>query len=169
MALPPIYDPEAVKPMEEELHLVGVKSLRTPEEVEQVLAEPGTTMLIVNSVCGCAAGGARPGVMISLQNGTIPDRMVTVFAGVDRDAVECARSHLTGVMPSSPCIALFKNGEPVHVLERGHIEQMDATAVAGSLAGAYDKHCRADGPSIPAEQFAKIQMHQQCGSNIPIL
>jgi putative YphP/YqiW family bacilliredoxin len=169
MALPPIYDPEAVKPMEEELHRVGVRSLRTPEEVDEAISPAGTALVVINSVCGCAAGGARPGVMVALQCEKIPDRLTTVFAGVNRDAVEQARSHMPGVMPSSPCIALFKNGDPVHVLERRHIEMMDASSVAEHLCQAFLEHCDAAGPSIPAEEFKRIIPVDQCGSNIPLI
>src|SRR5687768_13008027 len=113
-----MYDREAVKPMWEELTKVGVESLTTAEEVEAALGEKkGTVLLIVNSVCGCAAGGARPGAMLSLQNDKIPDRSVTVFAGVDREAVDAARAHLAPIPPSSPFIALFKDGELVHALQ----------------------------------------------------
>ncbi len=169
MPLPPIYDPEAIKPMEEELHRVGVKSLRSAKEVDQAINEQGTTLLVVNSVCGCAAGGARPGVMLSLQNVKIPDRMATVFAGVDRDAVNQARALMGDIPPSSPCIALFKDGKPVHVLERRHIEQMDAHRVAGDLKSAFDEHCSAQGPSIPPEEFERIVPVQQCGSDVPLV
>ncbi len=165
----PLYDPEAVRPMFEELEHVGVRSLHTPEEVDEVLNEKeGTTLVIVNSVCGCAAGGARPGVTKALQHKTIPDRYVTVFAGVDRAAVEQARGYMTGVMPSSPAIALFKDGELVHMLERHHIERMDANAVAFNLSAAFDKFCSKQGPSVSPEVYAKLQPEQQCGSSIPL-
>ena len=109
MALPPIYDPEAVAPMWQELAAVGVEPLTTAEQVDELLgAGSGSVFVIVNSVCGCAAGQARPGAMLALQNSAIPDRYVTVFAGVDREAVERARGYMTGYPPSSPCMALFK-------------------------------------------------------------
>lgn len=166
----PLYDPEAVRPMWEELQRVGVQPLTRPEEVDRVLADPtGTALVVVNSVCGCAAGGARPGVMLSLQNDIIPDRMVTVFAGVDREAVERARGYMSGIAPSSPCIGLFQEGRLVHVLERRHIERMDAGMVAESLQAAYRRFCSAPGPSIPAEDFARLTPHQQCGSSVPRL
>src|SRR5690348_3507410 len=114
MPLPPIYDPEAVAPMWQELAAVGVEPLKTPEQVDQVLKPAtGTALVVVNSVCGCAAGQARPGVMHALQNGVIPDRYVTVFAGVDRDAVERAREYMSPYPPSSPCMGLFKDGKLV--------------------------------------------------------
>lgn len=164
----PLYDPEAVRPMWEELVQVGVQPLHTAAEVDETMAQPGTTLVIVNSVCGCAAGSARPGVMLALQHSTIPDRLTTVFAGMDREAVERARSYMTGIMPSSPAIALFKDGHLVHMLERRHIEMMDVHGVAGNLREAFDKHCTAQGPSIPPNEFAKIDPVNQCGSSIPL-
>jgi putative YphP/YqiW family bacilliredoxin len=169
MPLPPIYDPEACRPMWEELNRVGINSLHTPEEVDAAIDQPGTTLVVVNSVCGCAAGGARPGVMLSLQHTKIPDRLATVFAGVDREAVDQARGHMPEIVPSSPCIAIFKDGKPVHVLERRHIEQMSAEMVASDLARAYEEYCSAAGPSIPADEFAKVAPVQMCGSGIPKL
>ncbi|NUP88234.1 MAG: BrxA/BrxB family bacilliredoxin [Candidatus Sumerlaeia bacterium] len=169
MALPPLYDPEACRPMWEELNRVGVKSLRTPEEVDADVKSPGTALVVVNSVCGCAAGSARPGVMLALQHSRIPDRCTTVFAGVDREAVDQARRLMPEVPPSSPCIALFKDGKPVHVLQRAHIEQMNPAMIADSLSRAFDAHCTAAGPSIPPEEFAKVVPVQQCGSNVPRL
>ncbi len=165
----PYYDPIAVKPMEEELETVGIRPLRTAAEVDQVLEEgEGTTLVVVNSVCGCAAGGARPGVMKALQNRIIPDRLVTVFAGMDHDAVQRAREHMSHIPPSSPCIALFKGGKPVYVLERKHIERMNADRVAEDLSAAFDEYCTTQGPSIPSEKFAKITAIEQCGSSIPL-
>jgi len=149
MPQPPIYDPEAVKPMEVELNRVGVDSLRTPGDVDALLAKEGTALVVINSVCGCAAGGARPGVMLSLQNGKIPGSLGTVFAGVDRDAVDHARSKMPEVMPSSPCIAVFKGGQPVHVLERRHIETMDARMIALFFASDADPHASVRFASCP--------------------
>src|SRR5678815_4180148 len=126
MPLPPIYDPQAVEPLWQELVAVGVDSLTTPEQVDEALStKTGTTMVIVNSVCGCAAGQARPGAMQALQNGIIPDRSVTVFAGVDRDAVETARKHMAGYPPSSPAMGLFKDGKQVFMLQRIDLQQMN--------------------------------------------
>src|SRR4051812_14448585 len=124
MPLPPIYDPEAVKPMWQELAAVGVEPLQTPEQVDEVLKGSGSVLVIVNSVCGCAAGQARPGAMAALQNGVIPDRSITVFAGVDRDAVEAARAHMTAYPPSSPAMGLFKDGKLVFMLQRTDLQQM---------------------------------------------
>ncbi len=104
---------------------------------------------------------------MALQHGTIPDKLTTVFAGVTRAAVEQAGSHMPDTAPSSPCIALFKNGAPVHVLERRHIEIMSAQMVATNLMEAFDMFCQAQGPSIPRDQFEKLQSTQMCGSSIP--
>lgn len=168
MALPPLYDPQAVRPMWEELSKVGVKDVHTPEEIEGVLNEKtGTTLVVVNSVCGCAAGSARPGIAKALQNAKIPDRSVTVFAGVDRDATEVARQAMQGVPPSSPCIALFKDGQLVHMLERRHIEMMNVDILADNLAGAFTEHCANEGPSVPPEVYANTPVVQRCGSSVP--
>jgi bacilliredoxin len=170
MALSPIYDPEAVAPLWQELAAVGVEPLTTPEQVDEALAAgSGTALLIVNSVCGCAAGQARPGAMLALQNAIIPDRSVTVFAGVDRDAVERARQHLTGYPPSSPCIALFKGGALVFMLERTDLQRMNEQQVADALRHAFDAHCAKAGPSIDPETFAKIRPYEGCGSQIPLM
>ena len=142
MPLPPIYDPEAVKPMWQELAAVGVEPLTTPEQVDDLLkASSGTALVIVNSVCGCAAGQARPGAMLALQNNVIPDRSVTVFAGVDRDATERARSYFKGYMPSSPSMALLKDGKVVFMLQRHEIEGRDPQTIAKRITDAFDQHC----------------------------
>jgi putative YphP/YqiW family bacilliredoxin len=170
MALPPIYDPEAVAPMWQELAAVGVEPLTTPEQVDQLLgAGSGSALVIVNSVCGCAAGQARPGAMLALQNPVIPDRSVTVFAGVDRDAVERARAYMTGYPPSSPCMGLFKDGKLVFVLERRDLQQMNEEQVALALRKAFDEHCKAPGPSIDPEKFKQLRPYQGCGSQIPLM
>jgi len=161
------YDLEAVRPMWEELAAVGIQSLKTAQDVDDVLGKGGTALVVVNSVCGCAAGNARPGTMLALQHNKIPDQITTVFAGVDHESVYRAREHMSNVPPSSPCIALFKDKKPVFVLERRHIESMTAQAVAQALTQAFDQHCARNGPSIPPEQFAKIAPVAMCGSNIP--
>lgn len=169
MSLPPIYDPEAVKPMWQELAAVGVEPLTTPEQVDDVLKDDsGTVLVIVNSVCGCAAGSARPGAMLALQHSTIPDRTVTVFAGVDRDAVERAREHMSKYAPSSPSMGLFKDGSLVFMLERTDLQEMDQDQVAAALRGAFEAHCSHTGPSVDAETFAKVQPVHGCGSKIPM-
>jgi putative YphP/YqiW family bacilliredoxin len=169
MALPPIYDPQAVEPLWKELAAVGVEPLTTPEQVDAAVAESGTTLVIVNSVCGCAAGQARPGAMQALQNGVIPDRSVTVFAGVDREAVEQARKHMAGYPPSSPAMGLFKDGKQVFMLQRTDLQQMNQDQVAGALQGAFDQFCSKQGPSVDAETYRKLQPYQGCGSSIPLM
>jgi len=170
MALPPIYDPEAVKPMWQELAAVGVEPLNAPEQVDEALKPgSGTVLVVVNSVCGCAAGQARPGVMLALQNEVIPDRYVTVFAGVDRDAVESAREHMKPYPPSSPSIGLFKDGQLVFILQRHDLQQMNEPQVAQALTQAFAQHCSKRGPSIDAETYKKIRPFQGCGSQIPLM
>ena len=165
---PPMYDEAFVKPLREELVSVGVQELRTAEEVDSVLGqEKGTTLLMVNSICGCAAGSARPGVMLSLQNDKIPDNLVTVFAGQDRAATDRAREYVKGFQPSSPCIVLFKDGEVAGIIERGSIEGRYPQDIAAALKKTYDAHCERQGPSIPREEFEKIVPIQMCGSSIP--
>ena len=137
-----MYPPELTAPMAAELENAGFTSLKSVEEVDQVLNnQEGTTLLMVNSVCGCAAGSARPGVIHALQNEAKPDRVVTVFAGVDFDATKRAREYLLPYPPSSPAIALFKDGKLVHFLERHHIEGRSAQMIAQNLAAAFDMFC----------------------------
>lgn len=170
MALQPIYDPAAVAPMWQELAAVGVEPLTTPEQVDAVLgARAGTVLVIVNSVCGCAAGHARPGAMLALQNAVIPDRYVTVFAGVDRDAVNRAREYMAGYPPSSPSIGLFKDGQQVFMLQRSDLQQMDDEQVATALTQAFQEHCAKAGPSVDRETFRQLQPYRGCGSQIPLL
>ena len=136
-----MYPAELVKPMREDLTIVGFEELHTAEDVNAALAKEGTTLVVVNSVCGCAAANARPGAKMSLQNAKRPDNIVTVFAGVDTEAVNQARQHMIPFPPSSPCMALFKNGELVHMLERHHIEGRPAEMIAENLIDAYNDHC----------------------------
>ncbi|MBK9272392.1 MAG: BrxA/BrxB family bacilliredoxin [Saprospiraceae bacterium] len=137
-----MYPPELVKPMAQELIDSGFKSLRTPVEVEQYLNQSsGTTLLVVNSVCGCAAANARPGAKMSIQNDKKPDQLLTVFAGFDTEATSKAREFLLPYPPSSPCIALFKDGRLVHMLERHHIEGRSAQMIAQNLVGAFNMYC----------------------------
>ena len=168
MALPPIYDPEAVKPMWQELAAVGVEPLSTPQSVDEALSGPGSVLVVVNSICGCAAGHARPGAMLALQHSVIPYRSVTVFAGVDRDAVNRAREHMAEYPPSSPSMGLFKDGRQVFMLQRRDIEQMNGEQVAAALRKAFDEHCAKAGPSVDPETFRRIQPVQACGSQIPL-
>lgn len=165
--MPPLYDPDQVRPMWEELANVGVRPLTTAEAVDEVLAkETGTVLCVVNSVCGCAAGGARPGVTLALQNDVIPDEMVTVFAGMDQEAVARARGYMEPVPPSSPCIAVFKDGKPVHVLERRHIERMTAIDIANNLSEVFKQICTRKGPSVPTDVFEANPHVETCGSTI---
>ena len=163
MPLPPIYDPEAVKPMWQELAAVGVEPLTTPEQVDQTLRSPGSVLVIVNSVCGCAAGQARPGAMHALQNAVIPDRYVTVFAGVDRDAVERARAYMSEYPPSSPCMGLFKDGKLVFMLQRTDLQQMNEEQVSAALRRAFEAHCAKPGPSLDPEKYKQIRPYHGCG------
>jgi len=136
-----MYPPELVKPMRDELENAGFTSLQTTQDVEQALQKEGTTLVVVNSVCGCAAGTARPGAVVSLQYDKSPTNLVTVFAGVDSDATTKAREYMIPFPPSSPSIALFKDGALVHMLERHHIEGRPAEVIASNLAAAYDEYC----------------------------
>lgn len=164
----PLYDPDAVQPMRDELIRVGIRELRSAQEVDAALVgSKGTTLLVVNSICGCAAGGARPGVMMALQHKVIPDQLTTVFAGQDREATEKARSYIKGYSPSSPSIALFKDGQVAAMVERQQIEGRSPAEVAKVLTQAFDRVCTRKGPSIPAQEFEKIMPHHACGSSIP--
>ena len=136
-----MYPEEMVKPMRAELSEAGFQDLYSADAVESALAQKGTTLVVVNSVCGCAARNARPGAKMSLENAKKPEHLVAVFAGVDREAVDAARQHMFPFPPSSPSIALFKDGELVHVLERHHIEGRPAEIIAENLKDAYNEFC----------------------------
>ena len=136
-----MYPEEIVKPMKEELTNIGFNELLTRDDVNIALEKPGTTLIVVNSICGCAAANARPGVHLSLQNNKKPDNLVTVFAGVDTEATNSAREMMIPFPPSSPSIALFKNGALVHMIERHHIEGRPAELIAENLKEAYNNHC----------------------------
>jgi len=136
-----MYPAEIVKPMRDELTAVGFDQCTTPESVASAINQKGTTLVVVNSVCGCAAANARPGVRISLDNDKIPAQLITVFAGVDKEATAEARGLMVPFPPSSPSIALFNNGELVHMLERHHIEGRPAEIIAENLKEAYNAHC----------------------------
>src|SRR5215510_9159940 len=138
----PLYDPEMVRPMREELTRLGFAELRTPAAVDDVLAtERAPTLVVVNSVCGCAARNARPAAALAIQHEPRPARLVTVFAGQDADATARARNYFTGYAPSSPQIALFKAGRLVFMLERRDIEGRDARDIADDLTAAFDQYC----------------------------
>jgi putative YphP/YqiW family bacilliredoxin len=136
-----MYPAEMVRPMRDELVNVGFQELYTATDVENTIAKQGTTLVVVNSVCGCAARNARPGAKMSLDNSKKPNQIVTVFAGVDKEAVDAARKHMFPFPPSSPCMALFKDGELVHMLERHHIEGQPAELIAENLKDAYNEYC----------------------------
>ena len=136
-----MYPTEIVKPMRDELTAVGFDQCTTPESVASAINQKGTTLVVVNSVCGCAAANARPGVRMSLDNDKTPAQLVTVFAGVDKEATAEARGLMVPFPPSSPSIALFNNGELVHMLERHHIEGRPAEIIAENLKEAYNAHC----------------------------
>ena len=138
------YDPAMVQPMRDELTQLGFEELLTPEAVDQALsAADGTVLLVVNSVCGCAAGAARPGVRLALEHPNRPERLTTVFAGMETDAVERARSYFVGYPPSSPQIGILEDGKLVHLLERQDIEGRPAEAIAVNLQAAFDRYCTA--------------------------
>ena len=137
-----MYPEIMVVPMREELTRLGVQELRNAAEVDRELGDAsGTTMVIVNSICGCAAGRLRPAVRLALEHSAKPDRVFTVFAGQDVDATERARSYFTGYRPSSPSLALFRQGKLVHMLERSDIEHRDSLDIATELKRAFDQHC----------------------------
>ena len=136
-----MYPEELVKPMRADLAQAGFEELYTADAVEKAIKQDGTTLCVVNSVCGCAAANARPGAKMSLENGKVPDHLITVFAGVDTDAVNAARDLMVPFPPSSPSMALFKNGELVHMIERHHIEGRPAEMIAENLTEAYNEFC----------------------------
>lgn len=136
-----MYPEELVLPMKAELTDNGFKDLTTPEEVSTALKQKGTTLIVINSVCGCSAGAARPGALHSLTGNKQPDHLVTAFAGYDMDAVAEARRLMAPFPPSSPSMALFKDGELVHMIERHHIEGNSAAAISANLQAAYEEFC----------------------------
>jgi putative YphP/YqiW family bacilliredoxin len=167
---PPMYDQDAVQPMRDELVAVGFKELLTPQEVDDAIkvTDDKTVLVMINSVCGCAAGSARPGVSLALQNKVIPDKIFSVFAGQERDAVDRLRQYIPGFPPSSPCVALFRNGELVYFMQRYDIEGNSAEYIANTLKEIFDDACSNQGPSISPEDYAKVMYAKQCGSKIPL-
>lgn len=136
-----MYDPEMVQPMRDEVTRLGLKELKTPADVESAMKLPGTTLVFVNSVCGCAAGGARPGLRLALMNAKKPANMVTVFAGMETQATEKAREYFKPYRPSSPQIAILKDGKLVKMVQRQDIEGRQPADVAKSLVEAFNEHC----------------------------
>ncbi len=166
----PMYDPTAVQPMRDELTAVGFEELLTPEAVDEVIgSSTGLLFVVVNSVCGCAAGSARPAATSALQHSLIPDRFVTVFAGQEREAVDRMRSNFVDVAPSSPCMALFKDGKLEVMLQRQDIEGRSADEIAEELRGHFADLAARPGPSIPAEEYERLEYERTCGSRIPRL
>lgn len=154
--------PEAlVHPMREELTRLGVEELRTADQVDAAFeqAESESMLLIINSVCGCAAANARPAVALSRQNTVQPDRVVTVFAGQDLEATVRAREFLAGIPPSSPFMALVKDGDPVYLIERRHIEGRSANAIAADLVNAFDKYCGTDAVAEEGPETPQVEMY----------
>ena len=136
-----MYPEIMVIPMREELSKAGIKETKTAEEVDTALKAPGTTMVVVNSICGCAAGKMRPGVRMALQHSTLPDQSITVFAGQDREATERAREYFVGQPPTSPAIALLRDGKLIYLMQRSAIETSTAPAIAQALVQAFDAYC----------------------------
>jgi putative YphP/YqiW family bacilliredoxin len=145
----PMYPEMMVIPMREELTRLGIEELRTPEEVDQALKDrPGTTMVVVNSICGCAAGRMRPAVRMAMQNAVRPEHAYSVFAGQEKEATERARSYFTGQLPSSPSIGILRDGHLVYLMPRRDIESREAPAIAADLKAAFDRLC---GKPVPAQ------------------
>jgi len=159
MTQQPSYDTVTVQPMRDELTSVGCKELLTPEDVDKALGrnDDKTILVVINSVCGCSAGSARPGVMLALQNGIIPDELYTVFGGMEKDAIDRYRTkYLPNHQTSSPHIALFKNGEPLIIFKRSDINGLAAESIGDELAAIFNKECTNIGPSISAKDFENI-------------
>ncbi|MEW5701629.1 MAG: BrxA/BrxB family bacilliredoxin [Candidatus Zixiibacteriota bacterium] len=173
MSMAPFYTTDDIRrllqAMRDELTWVGIKELRTADDVENAFRDTtGTVLLVVNSVCGCAAGNARPGVALALQNQRIPDRLYTVFAGQDVDATMRARAFMPEQPPSSPSFLLFRDGKLIWYMHRHLIEGRDAQAVAADLIAAFNEHCSAPGPSVSPDIFAQSPTGRFCGSRIPM-
>lgn len=143
-----MYPEIMIVPMREELTRVGVKEARSAAEVDRAVSQPGTTMIIVNSVCGCAAGRMRPAVRAALQHSTRPSQLITVFAGQDKEATDRARAYFTGYPPSSPSIGILRDGQLVHMMQRSDIEHREAVDIAGELKAAFDKFCDRSAASL---------------------
>jgi putative YphP/YqiW family bacilliredoxin len=164
----PMYDPAAVQPMRDELTSTGFEELRTVDAVDAAVRDTdGLLLVMVNSVCGCAAGSARPAVALALQHVVIPDRMVTVFAGQERDATDRMRSYFTDMAPSSPSIALLRGGKLEFMLQRHDIEGRSAEEIAADLREMFDALATRTGPAISAEEYAAREHVKACGSKIP--
>lgn len=168
---PPMYDPNAVQHMRDELLFVEVEELLTPEQVDEIIGAKNdeTVFVMINSVCGCAAGSARPSVALALQNEIIPDKFYSLFAGQEREAVEHFRKTYTPeTAPSSPAMFLFKNGQLIFDLPRFQIEGRTADEIASVLVETFNTHCAKNGPSISKEDYEKLVHAKTCGSKIPL-
>jgi putative YphP/YqiW family bacilliredoxin len=166
----PTYDPDAVQPMRDELAAVGFEELFSSEDIDRVLDnnDGKTVLIMINSVCGCSAGSARPGVTSALQHHVIPDHLVTVFAGQDKEAVAHLRQRYFPEYPaSSPSIALMKNGRVIFFLQRHDIEGKKPDEIADKLKMVFDQECAKEGPSISPEAYAELRRAVACGSKIP--
>jgi putative YphP/YqiW family bacilliredoxin len=165
-----MYDQSAVQHMRDELVAVGFKELLSVKDVEEsiLVNDDKTALVMINSVCGCAAGSARPGVSLALQHYTIPDKLYTVFAGQERDAVDRVRQQITNYPPSSPSVALFKNGKLIYFMPRLEIEGRGHEQISNDLREAFDELCSNRGPSVNPEHFANVMHAKSCGSKIPL-
>jgi len=166
----PNYDPAAVQYMRDELTNVGFAELKTLDEVDRALLQhPGDTiLLVINSVCGCAAGSARPGVALALQHNRIPDHLVSIFAGMDKKPLEYVRQRfLSDFIPSSPCFILFRNGNIEFIMERKDIVNKSPEEIADILIPLFDQKCTHRGPSISPEAYSRLDNVVMCSSNLP--
>lgn len=170
ISLSPIYDQDSVQPMRDELVAVGFKELLSLKDVEEsiLVNDDKTALVMINSVCGCAAGSARPGVSLALQHKTIPDKLYTVFAGQEKDAVDRVRQLVTNYPPSSPSVAMFKNGKLIYFMPRLEIEGYGPEHIANELKAAFDELCSNEGPSVSPEHFVNVMHAKSCGSKIPL-
>ncbi len=167
----PKYDPVAVQPMRDELTFIGFEEIKTIEETEKALGNKNdeTVFVFINSVCGCAAGSARPGISKALQNNLIPDRLVTAFAGQDNEAVNHIRTkYLSQYPPSSPSGALIKNGEILFMMQRSFFAGKNDEDIANLLKEVFNTNCNNKGPSIPVEKYEQLVHARKCGSKIPL-
>jgi putative YphP/YqiW family bacilliredoxin len=166
----PNYDPAAIKYMRDELTQVGFRELLTLEAVDEALleTEDEAVFLVINSVCGCAAGSARPGVALALQHHTIPEHLVCTFAGMDKKPLEYIRQRfLSDYLPSSPCFALFRNGEIGFIMERKDLVNKSPEEIAEILTKIFEQKCTRSGPSISPEKYSRLDNVVMCSSNIP--
>jgi putative YphP/YqiW family bacilliredoxin len=166
----PMYDQDAVQPMRDELTSVGFTELLTVKDVDEsiLVNDDKTALVMINSVCGCAAGSARPGVSLALQHSKIPDKLYTVFAGQEKDAVDRVRQLITNYPPSSPSAAMFKNGKLIYFMPRLEIEGRSPQEISDELRSAFNELCSNHGPSVSPEHFANVMHAKSCGSKIPL-